>query len=53
MTLKDETVEVGAGNVVIVPAGAAYRFVSSGDDVVRLVTHPHGDVVTQPTGGER
>lgn len=44
--------EVGAGNVVIVPAGAAHRFVSSGDDV-RLVTHPDWHVVTQPAGGER
>jgi mannose-6-phosphate isomerase-like protein (cupin superfamily) len=39
--IGDETVEVGAGNVVISPAGEAHGFVNSGDGELRL-TAIHG-----------
>jgi mannose-6-phosphate isomerase-like protein (cupin superfamily) len=36
-TAGDETVEVKGGQVVVVPAGAAHKFVNSGEERLRQV----------------
>ena len=36
-TVEGETIEAGAGEIVVVPAGAAHKFASSGDDDLRSV----------------
>ncbi len=45
-TAADEEVEVGAGNIVVVPPEAPHTFVNSGDDTLRMVTiHASGTMV--------
>jgi quercetin dioxygenase-like cupin family protein len=40
-TVDGETIEAEAGHIVVVPAGAAHRFVNSGKGVLRQVSiHP-------------
>lgn len=47
-TVDDETIESGAGQIVVVPGGAAHGFVNSGDDVLRMVTiHPSDHVIQE------
>jgi quercetin dioxygenase-like cupin family protein len=47
-TADGETIEAGAGQIVVVPAGAAHSFVNSGDDVLRMVTiHPSDHVIQE------
>jgi quercetin dioxygenase-like cupin family protein len=46
-TVDGETLEAGAEQVIVVPAGAAHRFVNSGDDVLRQISiHPSDAFVT-------
>ena len=45
-TVDGATVEAGAGQIVVVPAGAAHRFVNSGDHPLRQVSiHPSDHIV--------
>jgi mannose-6-phosphate isomerase-like protein (cupin superfamily) len=44
ITVGDETREVKAGGIVVIPAGTAHRFVNSGDTVLRQI-----DVHASPT----
>ena len=47
-TVDGASTEAGAGQIVVVPAGAAHRFVSSGDGVLRQVNiHPRDHFVTE------
>jgi quercetin dioxygenase-like cupin family protein len=47
-TVDGETIEAEAGHIVVVPAGAAHRFVSSGEGVLRQVTiHPSGRMIQE------
>jgi quercetin dioxygenase-like cupin family protein len=47
-TVDGETIEAKAGEIVVVPAGAAHRFVSSGDGVLRQVSiHPSDRMVQE------
>jgi quercetin dioxygenase-like cupin family protein len=47
-TVDDETIEAQAGQIVVVPAGAAHRFVNSGDGPMRQVSiHPSDHVVQE------
>jgi quercetin dioxygenase-like cupin family protein len=47
-TVDGETIEAHAGQIVVVPAGAAHGFVSSGDDVLRQVSiHPSDHMVQE------
>lgn len=40
-TVEEETVEAHAGQIVVVPPGAAHKFVNSGEEILRQVTiHP-------------
>ena len=44
ITVGDETREVKAGGIVVIPAGAPHRFVNSGDTILRQI-----DVHASPT----
>jgi quercetin dioxygenase-like cupin family protein len=47
-TVNGETVEARAGQIVVVPAGAAHGFVNSGDGVLRQVSiHPSDHMVQE------
>ena len=47
-TVDGETVEVQAGTVVVVPAGAIHSFKATGDAVTRQVNiHPVAEMVTE------
>ena len=47
-TVDGETIEARAGEIVIVPAGAAHRFVNSGDGAMRQVSiHPAPQMVQE------
>jgi quercetin dioxygenase-like cupin family protein len=47
-TVDGETVEAQAGQIVVVPAGAAHCFVSSGDGALRqLSIHPSDHMVQE------
>jgi quercetin dioxygenase-like cupin family protein len=47
-SLDGETVEAEAGNVVIVPAGAAHGFANKADGALRMVSiHPNDHVVQE------
>lgn len=46
-TVDDETLEVGAGQILVVPAGAAHKFVSSGEDGLRMVSISPSDNMVQ------
>jgi mannose-6-phosphate isomerase-like protein (cupin superfamily) len=37
-SVDDETIEAGAGEVLVVPAGAAHGFVSTGEENLRMVS---------------
>jgi mannose-6-phosphate isomerase-like protein (cupin superfamily) len=44
-TVGDETIEVGAGQIVVAPAGVPHKFVNSGDGPLRQVDiHPSGRI---------
>jgi len=44
-TVGDETIEVGAGQVVVAPAGVPHKFVNSGSGPLRQVDiHPSGRI---------
>jgi mannose-6-phosphate isomerase-like protein (cupin superfamily) len=44
-TVGDETVEVGAGQIVVAPAGVPHKFVNSGSGPLRQVDiHPSGRI---------
>ena len=48
-TVGDETLEVGAGHVVVAPAGVTHAFVGAGDGVLHVVAlAPTDRVVTEP-----
>jgi quercetin dioxygenase-like cupin family protein len=47
-TVDDKTVEVGAGYIVVVPAGAVHSFKGASDGVTRQVNiHPVAEMVTE------
>jgi quercetin dioxygenase-like cupin family protein len=47
-TVDGETIEARAGHVVVVPAGAAHCFISSGDGALRQISvHPSERVVQE------
>ena len=46
-TIDGEAVEVSAGQIVIVPAGAPHGFVNSGDGLLRQVSIQPSDSVVQ------
>ena len=47
-SVDGDTLEVPAGNVVIVPAGAAHGFTNNGDEVLRQVSiHPSDHVIQE------
>jgi quercetin dioxygenase-like cupin family protein len=47
-TVDGEQIEVPAGQILVVPAGAAHGFVNSGDTALRQVTvHPSDHVVQE------
>jgi quercetin dioxygenase-like cupin family protein len=47
-TVDGETVEARAGEIVVVPAGAAHKFVNSGDGALRQVSiHPAPQMVQE------
>jgi mannose-6-phosphate isomerase-like protein (cupin superfamily) len=47
-TVGDATVEAPAGQIVVVPAGAAHKFTNSGEGLLRLVgIHPSDHVVQE------
>jgi quercetin dioxygenase-like cupin family protein len=47
-TVEGETIEAGAGHIVIVPARAAHGFVNSGEGILRQVTiHPSDHVIQE------
>ena len=47
-TVGDETVEAGTGQIVVVPAGVAHKFVNPGPDVLdTLDIHEAGSFSTQ------
>jgi quercetin dioxygenase-like cupin family protein len=47
-TVDGETIHAHAGQIVVVPAGAAHGFVSSGDEMLRQVSiHPSDHVVQE------
>ncbi len=44
-TVGDETIEVGAGQIVVAPAGVPHKFVNSGSGRLRQVDiHPSGRI---------
>jgi mannose-6-phosphate isomerase-like protein (cupin superfamily) len=44
-TVGDDTIEVSAGQIVIVPAGVPHKFVNSGNGTLRQVDiHPSGRI---------
>jgi quercetin dioxygenase-like cupin family protein len=46
--IDGETIEAHAGQIVVVPAGAAHGFVSSGEDVLRQISiHPSDQMVQE------
>ncbi|MDQ3850066.1 MAG: cupin domain-containing protein [Actinomycetota bacterium] len=48
-TVDGETIEAEPGHILVVPAGAAHRFVSSGDRPLRQVSiHPRDRMVQEP-----
>ena len=50
-TVDSETIEAGAHQIIVVPAGAAHRFENSGDDVLRQISiHPSDAFVTDWLG---
>jgi quercetin dioxygenase-like cupin family protein len=47
-TVDDETLEAEAGQIIIVPAGAAHGFVNSGNEALRQVSiHPSDHMVQE------
>ena len=51
-TVDGDTVEVEAGHALVVPAGAAHRFVNSGDVPLRMVSiHPAERMVQEDLPG--
>ncbi len=47
-TVDDKTVEVGAGQIVVVPAGAVHSFKGASDGLTRQVNiHPAAEMVTE------
>ena len=46
-TVAGETVEVHAGTIVVVPAGAIHSFKAASDGVTRLNIHPVAEMVTE------
>ena len=47
-SVDGETIEVAAGNIVIVPAGAAHGFANNGGEVLRQVSvHPSDHVIQE------
>ena len=47
-TVDGETIDAQAGQIVVVPAGAAHRFVNSGDETLRQVSiHPSDHMVEE------
>lgn len=46
-TVGEEAIEASAGEIVVVPAGAAHRFVGIGDEDLRLVSIHRSDHVVQ------
>lgn len=47
-TVDGETIEAQGGHVVVVPAGAAHRFVNTGDGVLRMPSvHAAGRMVQE------
>lgn len=47
-TVGDETIEAGAGQIVVVPAGVAHKFVNIGDRPLRQVNiHPVARMETE------
>jgi quercetin dioxygenase-like cupin family protein len=47
-TVDSEAIEAHAGQIIVVPAGAAHRFVNSGDGVLRQVSiHPSDHFVQE------
>jgi mannose-6-phosphate isomerase-like protein (cupin superfamily) len=52
-SVGDRTVEVAAGQIVVVPAGAVHRFVGIGDEELRLVSIHSSDHVVQESIASR
>jgi mannose-6-phosphate isomerase-like protein (cupin superfamily) len=47
-TVADETLDVGAGNIVVVPAQTPHKFLSSAPDGMRMVSiTPWGEMVQE------
>lgn len=51
-TVDGEAVDAGAGQIVVVPAGAAHRFVVTGEEPLRFVSvHPAARMVQEDLKG--
>ncbi len=52
-TVGEATIEVGAGQVVVAPAGVPHRFVNSGTGTLRQVDiHPSGRILQENIVGD-
>jgi mannose-6-phosphate isomerase-like protein (cupin superfamily) len=50
-TIDGQTLEVGAGQIVVVPAAAAHRFVATGAvDLRQVSVHPRDRMVQEDAG---
>ena len=52
-TVGDATIEVGAGQIVVAPAGVPHKFVNSGTGPLRQVDiHPSGRILQEDVAGD-
>ena len=52
-TVGDDTIEVSAGQIVVVPAGVPHKFVNSGSGPLRQVDiHPSGRILQDDVPGD-
>ena len=52
-TVGDATIEVGAGQIVVAPAGVPHKFVNSGSGPLRQVDiHPSGRILQDDVPGD-